>query len=84
LGLILIFVLSILDVDVCSVFCVALLLFFATLKLIVQLCTYSVVIIAMMLNDPEETKLVGVIETWKMYPNNYEKTEKENYLGNEK
>nr|DAU56876.1 MAG TPA: hypothetical protein [Microviridae sp.] len=47
LGLILIFVLSILDVDVCSVLCEALLLFFATLKLIVQLCTHSVVIIAM-------------------------------------
>lgn len=31
---------------------------------------------ATMLNDPEETKLVGVIETWKMYPNKHEKTEK--------
>jgi hypothetical protein len=39
---------------------------------------------AMMLNDPEETKLVGVIETWKMYPNNYEKTEKKDNLGSEK
>ena len=35
-----------LDVVVCSVFCEALLLFLATLKLIVQLCTQSVVIIA--------------------------------------
>lgn len=39
---------------------------------------------AMMLNDPEETTLVGVIETWKIYPNNYEKTKKENSLGSEK
>ena len=39
---------------------------------------------AIMLNDPEETKLVGVIETWKMYPNNYEKTEKEDNLGSKK
>lgn len=39
---------------------------------------------AMMLNDPEETKLVGVIETWKMYPSNYEKTEKKDNLGSEK
>lgn len=35
---------------------------------------------AMMLNDSEETKLVGVIETWKMYPNENEKTEKENKI----
>ena len=35
---------------------------------------------AMMLNDPEETKLVGVIETWKMYPKENEKTEKENKI----
>ena len=35
---------------------------------------------AMMLNDPEETKLVGVIETWKMYPKENEKTEKENEI----
>lgn len=39
---------------------------------------------AIMLSDPEETKLVGVIETWKIYPNNYEKTKKENNLGSEK
>lgn len=39
---------------------------------------------AIMLNDPEETKLVGVIETWKMYPNNYEKAKKEDNLGSEK
>ena len=39
---------------------------------------------AIMLNDPEETKLVGVIETWKMYPNDYEKNKKEDSLGSEK
>lgn len=39
---------------------------------------------AIMLNDPEKTKLVGVIETWKMYPNNYEKIKKEDNLGSEK
>lgn len=31
---------------------------------------------AKMLNDPEETKLVCVIETWKLHPNENEKTEK--------
>ena len=31
---------------------------------------------AIMLDDSEEIKLVGVIETWKMYPNNYEKAKK--------
>ena len=31
---------------------------------------------ANMLNDPEETKLVCVIETWKLYPKENEKTEK--------
>lgn len=37
---------------------------------------------AIMLNDPEETKLVGVIETWKMYPKENEKTEKKNKVCN--
>lgn len=40
--------------------------------------------LAIILNHPDETKLVGVIETWKMYPNNYEKTKKEDNLGSEK
>ena len=31
---------------------------------------------AIMLNDPEETKLVCVIETWKLYPNKNEETKK--------
>ena len=31
---------------------------------------------AKMLNDPEETKLVCVVETWKLYPKENEKTEK--------
>lgn len=31
---------------------------------------------AILLNNQEETKLVGVIETWKLYPNKYEKTKK--------
>lgn len=31
---------------------------------------------AKILNDPEETKLVCVIETWKLYPNENEETEK--------
>lgn len=31
---------------------------------------------AIMLNDPEKTRLVCVIETWKLYPNENEKTEK--------
>lgn len=47
--------------------------------------TYKIAVkFAMMLNDPEETKLVGVIETWKMYPNNYEKTKEKDNLGSEK
>ena len=32
---------------------------------------------AIMLNDPEETKLACVIESWKLYPKENEKTEKE-------
>ena len=47
LGLILIFTLSALAVAFCSVCCVALLLFFAILILIVHDCTHKVVIIAM-------------------------------------
>lgn len=35
---------------------------------------------AMMLNDPEETKLVGVIETWKIYPKENKKNEKKNKM----
>jgi hypothetical protein len=31
---------------------------------------------AKILNDSEETKLVCVIETWKLYPKENEKTEK--------
>ena len=31
---------------------------------------------AIMLNNPEETKLVCVVESWKLYPNVNEKTEK--------
>ena len=32
---------------------------------------------AKMLNDPEETKLVCVIESWKLYPKENEKTKKD-------
>lgn len=32
--------------------------------------------LANILNDPEETKLVCVIESWKLYPNENEKTKK--------
>lgn len=32
---------------------------------------------ARILNDPEETKLVCVVETWKLYPKEDEKTEKD-------
>lgn len=47
--------------------------------------TYKIAVkFAMMLNDPEETKLVGVLEKWKMHPNNDEKTEKKDNLGSEK
>ena len=35
---------------------------------------------AIMLNYPEETKLVCVIETWKLYPKESEKTEKKNNI----
>lgn len=35
---------------------------------------------AIMLNDPEETKLVCVIESWKMYPKENKKNEKENKI----
>lgn len=35
---------------------------------------------AIMLNDPEETKLICVVETWKMYPKENEKTEKKNKM----
>jgi hypothetical protein len=39
---------------------------------------------AKMLNDPEETKLVCVVESWKLYPKENEKTKKEDNLGSEK
>ena len=39
---------------------------------------------AKMLNDPEEAKLVCVVESWKLYPKENEKTEKEDSLGSEK
>ena len=35
---------------------------------------------AIMLNDPKETKLVCVVESWKLYPNENEKTEKKKML----
>lgn len=35
---------------------------------------------AIMLNDPEKTKLVCVVETWKLYPNENEKTEKKDKI----
>ena len=35
---------------------------------------------AIMLNDPEETKLACVIETWKLYPKENEKTEKKDKI----
>lgn len=35
---------------------------------------------AKMLNDPEETKLVCVVESWKLYPKENEKTEKKNKI----
>lgn len=35
---------------------------------------------AIILNDPEETRLVCVIETWKLYPKEDEKTEKKNNI----
>lgn len=36
--------------------------------------------LAIILNDPEETKLVCVVETWKIYPKENEKTEKRNKM----
>lgn len=32
--------------------------------------------LAKILNDPEETKLVCVVESWKLYPKENEETEK--------
>ena len=32
---------------------------------------------AIMINDTEETKLVCVVETWKLYPKENEETEKD-------
>ena len=39
---------------------------------------------AIMLNDPEETTLICVVETWKLYPNGNEKTKKKNKMDNTK
>ena len=39
---------------------------------------------ANMLNDPEETKLVCVVESWKLYPNENEKTEKKDKISSNK
>lgn len=39
--------------------------------------TYKIAVkFAIMLNDPKETKLVCVIESWKLYPKENEKTQK--------
>jgi hypothetical protein len=35
---------------------------------------------AKMLNDTEETKLVCVVESWKLYPNKNEETEKKDKM----
>ena len=35
---------------------------------------------AIMLNDPEETKLVCVVESWKLYPKENEKIEKKDKI----
>ena len=43
--------------------------------------TYKIAVkFATILNDPEETKLVGVIETWKLYPKENEKTKKKDNI----
>jgi hypothetical protein len=39
---------------------------------------------AIMINETEETKLVCVVETWKLYPKENEETEKENKISNNK
>lgn len=38
---------------------------------------------AIMLNDPKETELVCVIETWKLYPNKNEKTKKKDKISSD-
>lgn len=38
---------------------------------------------AIMLNDPEETKLVCVVESWKLYPKENEKKTNKNNLDSE-
>ena len=39
---------------------------------------------AIMLNDPKETKLVCIVESWKLYPKENEKTKKkDNVCGTE-
>lgn len=43
--------------------------------------TYKIAVkFAIMLNDSEETKLVCVVETWKIYPKENEKTENKNEM----
>ena len=39
---------------------------------------------AIMLNYPEETRLICVVETWKMYPKESEKTKKKDKMDNTK
>ena len=35
---------------------------------------------AIMLNDPKKNKLICVVESWKLYPNENEKTEKKDKI----
>lgn len=39
---------------------------------------------AIMLNDPEKTEFVCVVESWKLYPKENEKTEKKDEIPNNK
>lgn len=39
---------------------------------------------AIMINDTEETKLVCVVETWKLYPKEDEETEKKDEISSNK
>jgi hypothetical protein len=39
---------------------------------------------AIMINDTEETKLVCVVETWKLYPKENEETKKEDKISSNK
>ena len=38
---------------------------------------------AIMLNDPEKNKLICVVESWKLYPNENEKTEKKDKISSD-